>query len=128
MAIKVLHPHLASNGTARSRFEREAQSVACISHPHVVPIHDVAADHQPPYLVMAFVSGGSLQERIEEHGPLPLVDALRIAVQIAEGLEAAHAQGLIHRDIKPANVLLEARGQRVLISDFGLARALDDAG
>ncbi len=128
VALKVLHPHLAANGTARSRFEREAQSVACISHPHVVPIHDVAADHQPPYLVMAFISGGSLQERIEEHGPLPLVDALRIAVQIAEGLEAAHAQGLIHRDIKPANVLLEARGQRVLISDFGLARALDDAG
>lgn len=126
VAIKVLHPHLASNGAARNRFAREAQAVACVSHPHVVPIHDVAADHQPPYIVMGYVGGGSLQEKIDRDGPMGLEESLRIAMQVAEGLDAAHAQGLVHRDIKPANLMLEARWQRVLITDFGLARALDD--
>lgn len=126
VAIKILHPHLAS-WSGPNRFAREAQSVAGIAHPNVVPIHDVAAEHQPPYIVMGFVAGGSLQEKIDRDGPLSLEESLRIAVQIAEGLVAAHAQGLVHRDIKPANIMLESRWQRVLITDFGLARALDDA-
>ena len=127
VAIKVLHPHLATHGTARQRFAREAQAVARISHPNVVPIHDVAAEHQPPYIVMGLVTGGSLQEKIDRDGALSLEESLGIAMQIAEGLVAAHAQGLVHRDVKPANIMMEARWQRVLITDFGLARALDDA-
>lgn len=127
VAIKVLHPHLAMNGASRVRFAREAQTVASISHPNVVPIHDVADDNSQPYIVMGFVSGGSLQDKLDRDGPLSLEEALRIGLQIAEGLEAAHSHGLVHRDIKPANILLEARWQRVLITDFGLARALDDA-
>ncbi len=127
VAIKVLHPHLASSGAARVRFAREAQTVASISHPNVVPIHDVADDHSQPYIVMGYVSGGSLQDKLDKDGPLSLEESLRIALQIAEGLEAAHSHALVHRDIKPANILLEARWQRVLITDFGLARALDDA-
>jgi eukaryotic-like serine/threonine-protein kinase len=127
VAIKVLHPHLAMSGAARVRFAREAQLVASISHPNVVPIHDVADDHSQPYIVMGFVSGGSLQDRLDQDGPLSLEESLRIGLQIAEGLEAAHSHGLVHRDIKPANILLEARWQRVLITDFGLARALDDS-
>lgn len=127
VAIKVLHPHLAMSGAARVRFAREAQLVASISHPNVVPIHDVADDHTQPYIVMGFVSGGSLQDRLDGEGPLSLEESLRIGLQIAEGLEAAHSHGLVHRDIKPANILLEARWQRVLITDFGLARALNDS-
>lgn len=127
VAIKLMHPHLAANGPARHRFGREAQAAAAIAHPNVVPIHNVSSLGSLPYLVMAYIPGGSLQERLDQHGPFTLIESLRIAVQIAEGLDAAHAQGLVHRDIKPANILLEASRQRALITDFGLARALDDA-
>lgn len=127
VAVKVLYPHLAAHGASRQRFAREAQAAAAVVHPSVVPIHAVNAEHDPPYLVMTFVPGGSLQQRLDRHGALELVEILRIALQIAEGLAAAHAQGLIHRDVKPANILLEEGTDRVLLSDFGLARALDDA-
>lgn len=127
VAVKVLYPHLASSGAARQRFAREAQAAAAVVHPSVVPIHAVDAEHDPPYLVMTYVPGGSLQQRLDRHGPLELVEMLRIALQISEGLAAAHAQGLVHRDVKPANILLEAGTDRVLLTDFGLARALDDA-
>lgn len=127
VAIKILHPHLAASGAARTRFSREAQLVASISHPNVVPIHDVTDSSSHPYLVMGFVPGGSLQDKLDADGPLSLEETLRIALQVAEGLDAAHSHGLVHRDIKPANLLLEAKWNRVLITDFGLARALDDA-
>lgn len=127
VAVKVLYPHLAANGAARQRFAREAQAAAAVVHPSVVPIHTVNAEHDPPYLVMTYVPGGSLQQRLDKHGALELVEVLRIGLQIAEGLSAAHAQGLVHRDVKPANILLEEGTDRVLLSDFGLARALDDA-
>ncbi|TVQ03126.1 MAG: serine/threonine protein kinase [Planctomycetaceae bacterium] len=127
LAIKLLAPHLAGSGTARQRFLREARAAAAIVHPSVVPIYSVTADAPVPYLVMPYIAGGNLQQRIDRDGPLELEECLRIALQISEGLAAAHRQGLIHRDIKPANVLLEPGGHRVLISDFGLARALDDA-
>ncbi len=127
VAVKVLYPHLAANGAARQRFAREAQAAAAVVHPSVVPIHAVDADHSPPYLVMAYVPGGSLQQRLDRDGSLELVEILRIALQIADGLNAAHQQGLVHRDVKPANILLEAGTDRVLLTDFGLARALDDA-
>lgn len=126
VALKVLAPHLANNETARRRFAREAKAAAAVLHPNVIPIHSVASDASVPYLVMAYVRGGSVQQRLENEGALPLVEILRIGSQIAEGLAAAHDQGLVHRDVKPENVLLEEGIERVTITDFGLARAVDD--
>jgi serine/threonine-protein kinase len=127
VAIKVLSSHLASNATARKRFAREAEAAAAVAHEHVVTIHAVEKNHEPPYLVMQYVSGASLQDRLDREGPLEVKEILRIGAQTAHGLAAAHAQGVIHRDIKPANILLENGVERVKITDFGLARTLDDA-
>ena len=96
-------------------------------HPHVLAIHGVNGNGVLPYLVMPLVTGPSLQQRIDQHGPLDSKDVLRIGLQAAQGLAAAHAQGLVHRDVKPANILLEHGLERVLLTDFGLARAIDDA-
>lgn len=127
VAIKVLSPHLASSGAARKRFAREGKAAAAVLHPNVVAIHGVSSDNGLPYLVMAYNRGCSLQKRLDDQGMLPVVEVLRIGSQIVEGLTAAHAQGLVHRDIKPANILLEEGVERVAITDFGLARAVDDA-
>lgn len=126
VALKVLAPHLANNETARRRFSREAKAAAAVLHPNVIPIHSVSSDGSVPYFVMAYVRGRSLQHRLKNQAPLPIQEILRIGSQIAEGLAAAHDQGLIHRDIKPENVLLEEGVERVTITDFGLARAVDD--
>jgi serine/threonine protein kinase len=127
VAIKVMAAELAVSGTARQRFTREARAAAAVSHEHVVTIHAVEEDHRPPYLVMQFVDGVSLQEKLDKQGPPGLKEILRIGLQTAEGLAAAHRQGLVHRDIKPANILLENAVERVKLTDFGLARAVDDA-
>lgn len=126
-AIKVLAPELASHAAARRRFSREAKSAAAVVHEHVVPILTVDEHQGLPYLVMPVVEGRSLAERCEERGPLETKEILRIGMQVAAGLAAAHAQGLVHRDVKPANILLENGVERVMITDFGLARAADDA-
>lgn len=130
VAIKVLAPHLACSGAARTRFAREAKAAAAVLHPNVIAIHGVSSgDHSSslPYLVMPYLRGSSLQLRIDREGPLTVAEILRVASQIVAGLAAAHAQGLVHRDIKPANILLEEGIERVSITDFGLARAVDDA-
>jgi len=127
VAIKVLAAHLANNASARKRFAREAQAAAAVLHPNVIPIFNVESDGPLPYLVMQCVSGSSLQSKVDRDGSLALADMLRIAKQTAAGLSAAHDQGLVHRDVKPANILLEDNVDRVLLSDFGLARAVDDA-
>jgi anti-sigma factor RsiW len=127
VAIKVLASALATSGTARRRFVREAQAAAAVSNEHVIDIHAVEGAGERPYLVMEYVSGVSLQQRLDRAGPLELKEILRIGIQTATGLAAAHAQGLVHRDIKPANILLENGVERVKITDFGLARAVDDA-
>jgi hypothetical protein len=127
VAIKVMARDLAAGAAARQRFTREARAAAAVSHDHVVTIHAVEEEHRPPYLVMQFVDGVSLQQKLEAHGALGLNEILRIGLQIAEGLAAAHRQGLVHRDIKPANILLENGVERVKITDFGLARAAADA-
>lgn len=133
VAVKALLPELAANPNSRRRFLREAQAAAAVSHPHVVTIHAVDDTHEdangkpiPPYLVMECVVGQSLQQKLDRIGSLRLTEILRISRQIGEGLAAAHKQGLIHRDIKPANILLENGVERVKITDFGLARAIDD--
>ena len=127
VAVKVLAPELAGNPTARKRFLREAQAAAAVSHDHVVSIYAVDQG-KLPYIVMELIDGQSLQEKIDGQGHLELKEILRIGMQIAEGLAAAHKQGLIHRDIKPSNILLENGVERVKITDFGLARAVDDIG
>ena len=127
VAVKVLAPHLAHSGGARQRFAREAQSAAAVVHENVVPIHYVDTKGDLPFLVMQYVAGESLQARIDREGPLGADEILQIGIQIARGLSAAHDQGLVHRDVKPGNILLEPAINRVLISDFGLARAADDA-
>lgn len=133
VAVKALLPELAANPNSRRRFLREAQAAAAVSHPHVVTIHavddaaqEIGGKPVPPYLVMECVVGQSLQQKLDNVGTLRLAEILRISRQIAEGLGAAHKQGLIHRDIKPANILLENGIERVKITDFGLARAIDD--
>jgi hypothetical protein len=127
VAVKVLAPVLATLSRARKRFLREARSSAAVRHENIVQVY--AVEERPlPYLVMEFIPGETLQERLDRAGPLEVPEVLRIGRQIAEGLASAHATGLIHRDIKPANVLIESGPQqRVKITDFGLARAADDA-
>ena len=127
VAIKILAPHLGSSGAARKRFSREAQAAAAVVHDSVIEIHGVAETEGLPYLVMSYVRGPSLQRRLDDTGPLALVEILRIGMQAANGLAAAHAQGLVHRDVKPANILLADGVERVKLTDFGLARAADDA-
>jgi len=127
VAIKVLAPRLASSGAARRRFAREARAAATVLHPNVIVIHSVSNEGALPFLVMPYLRGESLQKRLNQNGPLTVDEIVRIAQQIAAGLSAAHDQGLVHRDIKPANILLEDGVDRVTITDFGLARAVDDA-
>ncbi len=127
VAVKVMAPHLASVVAARKRFAREARATAAIVHPNVMPVLHVDSSGQLPFLVMPYVDCESLQDRLDREGSLPMLDVLRISLQVARGLAAAHAQGLVHRDVKPANILLERGVERVMLTDFGLARAVDDA-
>ncbi len=124
VAIKLLTA--AVGGSAGRRFLREARAAAAVRDDHVVAPHAVV-DGPVPYLVMEYIAGQTLQQKLDRNGPLELHEVLRIGVQIARGLAAIHAQGLIHRDLKPANILLENGIERVKITDFGLARAVDDA-
>ncbi len=127
VALKVLAPEWASSADARRRFLREAQAAAAVVHPNIIPIYAIGSAGDIPYLVMPHIAGESLQARIEREGALDPDDVVPIAVQVAAGLAAAHAHGLVHRDIKPANILLEEETGRVYITDFGLARAVDNA-
>jgi len=125
VAVKALLPHLAASDLARQRFLREAKSAAGIVHDHIVPIYEVGEDRGIPFLAMPFLEGEPLDKRLPRiGGPLDPLELLRIAREIATGLAAIHARGLVHRDIKPANVWLEAESGRVKILDFGLARAV----
>jgi protocatechuate 3,4-dioxygenase beta subunit len=126
VAIKMLAPHLSGSGAARRRFEREAQAAAAVVHDHVVAIHSVAEWLGVPYFVMPYVRGITLQKRLEDQGSLELREILRIGMQTAGGLAAAHAQGLVHRDVKPSNILVTDGVERIALMDFGLARAADD--
>ncbi len=131
VALKVMNPFLASQDGPRRRFLHEARAMAALTHDHVVPIYQVGEERGVLFLAMPFLQGETLESRLRRRGlvagraALPMADALRIGREIAEGLHAAHARGLIHRDVKPSNVWLDAEGDRVKILDFGLARALE---
>jgi serine/threonine protein kinase/WD40 repeat protein len=144
VALKTMLPAVAANPVSRERFFREAKAAAAIEHPHIVPIFQVGEDRGVPFLAMPFLKGQSLEARLEREGKLPVAEAVRIAAEMAEGLAAAHEQGLIHRDIKPGNVWLENVDRRsaadcppnpprsgglhyqVKLLDFGLARSQGD--
>jgi eukaryotic-like serine/threonine-protein kinase len=127
VAIKVLLPDVASNPERLARFQREAQVLAALNHPHIAQIYGLEEKGPAgPFLVLELVEGATLADRIAK-GPIPLDEALPIARQIAEALEAAHEQGIIHRDLKPANIHVRDDGT-VKVLDFGLAKALDGAG
>ncbi len=127
IAIKVLARHLAHSGAARQRFARESRAAAAVVHEHVVAIHNVEADGEIPFLVMQYVAGESLHSRVDRDGPVDAKEMLLIGIQAGSGLAAAHEQGVVHRDVKPANILLEDGVERILLTDFGLARTVDDA-
>ncbi len=126
VALKVIRPEFASESETRERFLREAKSAAAIQHDQIVTIHQVGEESGVLFLAMQVLAGESLQSRIQETERLDPKEVIRISMQIADGLAAAHQQGLTHRDIKPDNIWLEAPKDRVKILDFGLARAVDD--
>lgn len=129
VALKVMRPSLASGDSARRRFLREAQAAASVRSDHVVAIHRVGEDRGLPYLAMPLLRGESLEARLRRDGALPPAEVARIGREVAEGLDAAHAVGLIHRDLKPDNIWLEGERGRVVVLDFGLARPIgDDSG
>jgi serine/threonine protein kinase len=124
VAIKVLPPELAFQKEIRERFTREAQTAARLSHPHIVPIHDVGEGKGLVYFIMGLVEGESLGGRLKRRGKLPPEEARRIMKETADALSAAHALSIIHRDIKPDNILLEGTRGRVMVTDFGIAKAV----
>ena len=124
VAIKVLPPELAFQQDIRERFTREAQTAARLSHPHIVPIHSVGEGGGLVYFVMGLVDGESVAARIRRRGQLPVEEARRIMKETADALSAAHSLSVIHRDIKPDNILLEGTRGRVMVTDFGIAKAL----
>lgn len=126
VAIKVLRSQFAADDEFVKRFEREAQAAASLSHPNVVSVYDVGVDAGVHYMVMEYVPGLTLKEKIEKEGKIDQREALRIACQICEALEHAHRHGIIHRDVKPHNILLTDDGH-VKVADFGIARAANCA-
>ncbi len=125
VAIKVLLPELAASIGAE-RFEREIRLAAKLQHPHILGLYDSGVAQGLMYYVMPFVKGESLRDRLDRDGQLPIEDAIRITLEVADALGFAHAQGVVHRDIKPENILLS--GEHALVADFGIARAVSDAG
>ncbi len=127
VAIKLLAPVYSHNGSSRRRFEREGRAIASVKDPNVIPVHTVDEYQGTPYIVMQYVPDGSLDQRIEKKGPLKTSEVVCVAMQIAKGLAAAHDRGIVHRDVKPANVLLERGVDSAMVTDFGLARVVDEA-
>src|SRR5262249_6867930 len=120
--IKVLPAELSSDPDRRSRFEREARSIAALSHPHICVVHDVGRDNGTDYLVMELLDGETLADRLarSKHRSLPIAEVLRYAIEIADAIDKAHRSGIVHRDLKPANIMLTKSGVKLL--DFGLAK------
>src|SRR4029079_7482932 len=125
VAVKVLHRHLLADPTMRARLEQEARAAAALSHPGIVTVHDVDVDDTSAAVVLEFVAGESLSDRIRRDGPLPPTEAARIAAEGAEALAHAQERGVIHRDVKPSNVLIEPDGRARLV-DFGIAWVMED--
>lgn len=127
VAIKLLAPAYSNLGCSRRRFEREGRAIASVKDPHVMPIHAVDEYQGTPYIVMQYMPDGSMQRRINDFGPMSTAEVVCVGMQIAKGLSAAHTLGIVHRDVKPANVLLANGIENAVVTDFGLARVVDEA-
>jgi serine/threonine protein kinase len=123
VALKVLKRELGEDEVFKQRFDQEARAAAEVEHPSLVPILEAGEAEGRPYLAVQYAEGGTLEERMEDHGPLGLEETLRLAGQLAAGLDALHAAGLVHRDVKASNVVFDA-DENSLLTDFGLARGL----
>ncbi|SDD41670.1 Stk1 family PASTA domain-containing Ser/Thr kinase [Sporomusa acidovorans] len=123
VAVKVLRSQFTDDEEFVSRFRREAQAAAKLSHPNIVNIYDVGLDEQAYYIIMEYISGETLKDKIDREAPLPVETAVRVAMEIAEALEHAHQNNLVHCDIKPHNILVTRSG-RIKVTDFGIARAV----
>ena len=127
VALKFLPRHLTADKEARERFEREAKAAAALNHPNIVTVHEIGEHEGQVFIAMEYVEGRTLKELISgdlspiTHHPLPITQVIEIASQIASGLAAAHAKGIVHRDVKPQNILVD-RNNHVKILDFGLAK------
>jgi serine/threonine-protein kinase len=122
VAVKILRDDLAADEATRARFRNEAIAAARLNHPNIVATYDTGDDHGTAYIVMELVDGPTVRALLREHGTLPVREVIRIGIQVAEALEAAHRAGLVHRDVKPPNVLVPAAGP-VKVTDFGIAKA-----
>src|SRR6201987_1658801 len=120
VAVKVLASHLSSSPELKQRMEREARAISSLNHPHICHLYDIGSQDGTDYLVMEFLEGETLGERLRK-GALPLNEILRIGITVAEALAAAHRQGIVHRDLKPGNIMLTKGGAKLM--DFGLAKA-----
>jgi len=128
VAIKLMHSDVEADADQLERFRREARAVAQLNHPHVVGVIDAGEDGQGgAFIVLEYVEGETLKERIRRHGRLPVSEAIAYAIEIARALGAAHAQGIVHRDVKPQNVLIDEEGA-AKVTDFGIAQTLDQEG
>ena len=129
VAIKVIYAHLASQEGFDQRFRREAQLVASLRHPHIVQLYDFGIENEQPFMVMEYLNGGTLHDRLAQHSqraPMPLNEAATLLTKLASALDYAHERGAIHRDIKSSNIMFTAEGEPVL-TDFGIAKILSDA-
>ena len=127
VAVKLMHREIASDSDQLERFRREARSVAQLSHPHIVGVIDAGEEDGRPYIVLEYVEGETLKDRIRRMGRLPIDEAIAYSIEIARALGAAHGQAIVHRDIKPQNVLVDEEGS-AKVTDFGIARSLEEEG
>src|SRR5689334_12496304 len=127
VAIKLMNHEVARDSDQLERFRREARAVAQLSHPHVVGVIDAGEDESRPYIVLEYVEGETLKDRIRRQGRLPIPEAIAYAIEIAHALGTAHARHIIHRDVKPQNVLIDEEGS-AKVTDFGIARTLEEDG
>lgn len=127
VAVKVIHRAIAGEAGGLERFQREARLITRLEHPHLLPVYDYDGAHDPPYIVMRYLEGGTLKDAIRKEGRLPLHEVAHMMRQIASALDYAHRQGVIHRDIKPTNVMIDQDGNAFLM-DFGIARVSDSEG
>ncbi len=123
VAVKVIRTGLLLDPSLRERFQREARLIARLEHPHLLPVYDFDGEHNPPYIVMRFLEGGTLRQ-VLDRGELPLEETLYMLRQVATALDYAHRQGVVHRDLKPSNIMIDREGN-AFVTDFGIARVAD---
>jgi serine/threonine protein kinase len=125
VAVKILSGVLTGDREFPMRFQREAEVIAALEHPYIVPIYDFGEHDYQPYIVMRYMSGGTLDEKLRASGPLSVSDAVVVLERLCAALDAAHARGIIHRDLKPANTLFD-REDEAFLSDFGIVKVVED--